>query len=204
MQGILLAVHIVVCILLIIVVLLQSGKDADLAGAFGGHGSQSTFGPRGAASLLSKITTTLAILFLLISFSIYLYTRSKYEDKSAIVTSQTQVKVRDFDTRAPIPEAKVIMNYIIPGSLEDQQASSEAFTSRQGLATIKFYHENIKIFSNVRIIEAQGYQEFEQKEVEFKEELEFLIKKEEKQNKEPPEKTENKDKTSTQEGNQTK
>jgi len=66
-EGVLLFIHIVVCLLLVIVVLLQSGKSADLAGAFGGYGSQSTFGPRGTATLLSKITTTLAILFMVTS-----------------------------------------------------------------------------------------------------------------------------------------
>jgi preprotein translocase subunit SecG len=49
-----LLIHVVVCIFLIIVVLLQSGKAADLAGAFGGMGSQTAFGPRGSATLLSK------------------------------------------------------------------------------------------------------------------------------------------------------
>ncbi len=67
MQGVLLFIHILVCLLLVVVVLLQSGKSADLAGAFGGYGSQSTFGPRGTATLLSKITTTLAILFMVTS-----------------------------------------------------------------------------------------------------------------------------------------
>src|SRR5580692_10988949 len=56
-------VHVIVCLFLIIVVLLQSGKAADLAGAFGGMGSQTAFGPRGSATLLSKATTlALAIL----------------------------------------------------------------------------------------------------------------------------------------------
>jgi len=59
--------HVVVCLFLIIVVLLQSGKAADLAGAFGGMGSQTAFGPRGAATVLSKATTTAAVLFMLTS-----------------------------------------------------------------------------------------------------------------------------------------
>ena len=50
-------IHVVVCLFLIVVVLLQSGKAADLAGAFGGAGSQTAFGPRGAANILSKATT---------------------------------------------------------------------------------------------------------------------------------------------------
>jgi preprotein translocase subunit SecG len=63
-------VHIIVCLFLIIVVLLQSGKAADLAGAFGGMGSQTAFGPRGSATLLSKATTISAILFMVTSLSL--------------------------------------------------------------------------------------------------------------------------------------
>src|SRR3954453_14012722 len=63
-------VHVIVCIFLIIVVLLQSGKSADLAGAFGGTGSQSTFGPRGAASALSRATTGAVIVFMLTSLTL--------------------------------------------------------------------------------------------------------------------------------------
>jgi preprotein translocase subunit SecG len=63
-------VHVLVCLLLIAVVLLQSGKAADLAGAFGGMGSQTTFGPRGAATLLTKATTIGAGLFMVTSLSL--------------------------------------------------------------------------------------------------------------------------------------
>jgi preprotein translocase subunit SecG len=63
-------VHVLVCLFLIIVVLLQSGKAADLAGAFGGMGSQTAFGPRGSATLLSKATTISAILFMVTSLSL--------------------------------------------------------------------------------------------------------------------------------------
>ena len=67
MELLLTIVHVFVCLFLIIVVLLQSGKAADLAGAFGGMGSQTAFGPRGAASLLSKATTAAAVIFMLTS-----------------------------------------------------------------------------------------------------------------------------------------
>ncbi|MBV9507385.1 MAG: preprotein translocase subunit SecG [Acidobacteriia bacterium] len=65
-----LIVHVLVCLFLIVVVLLQSGKAADLAGAFGGMGSQTAFGPRGSATLLSKATTISAILFMITSLSL--------------------------------------------------------------------------------------------------------------------------------------
>jgi preprotein translocase subunit SecG len=63
-------VHVIVCVFLVIVVLLQSGKAADLAGAFGGMGSQTAFGPRGAATVLSKATTIAAGLFMVTSLSL--------------------------------------------------------------------------------------------------------------------------------------
>lgn len=63
-------IHIIVCLFLVIVVLLQSGKAADLAGAFGGMGSQTAFGPRGSATVLSKATTVAAALFMVTSLTL--------------------------------------------------------------------------------------------------------------------------------------
>ena len=63
-------VHVIVCLFLICVVLLQQGKSADLAGAFGGQGSQTAFGPRGAANLLTRLTTWSAIMFMLTSIGL--------------------------------------------------------------------------------------------------------------------------------------
>ena len=64
-------IHVLVCLFLIVVVLLQSGgKGADLAGAFGGMGSQTAFGPRGAATVLSKATTISAVIFMLTSITL--------------------------------------------------------------------------------------------------------------------------------------
>ena len=70
-MGILLTtIHVLVCLFLIIVVLLQSGKAADLAGAFGGMGSQTVFGPRGSATVLSRATTIAAGLFMVTSLTL--------------------------------------------------------------------------------------------------------------------------------------
>lgn len=68
--------HFSTAILLIIMILLQSGKGSDIGAAFGAGGSQSLFGARGAATLLSKITTVFAMIFLITSLS--LTTTSKY------------------------------------------------------------------------------------------------------------------------------
>jgi preprotein translocase subunit SecG len=59
--------HVIVCLFLILVVLAQQGKGQDLASAFGGAGSQTAFGARGTATLLSKITAGAAILFMVTS-----------------------------------------------------------------------------------------------------------------------------------------
>jgi preprotein translocase subunit SecG len=63
-------IHVLVCLFLIIVVLLQSGKAGDISAAFGGQGSQAAFGPRGAATALSKATTISAVLFMLTSVTL--------------------------------------------------------------------------------------------------------------------------------------
>ena len=70
MVILLVVVHVIVCLFLIGVVLLQQGKSADLAGAFGGQGSQTAFGPRGAANLLTRLTTYSAIIFMLTSIAL--------------------------------------------------------------------------------------------------------------------------------------
>jgi preprotein translocase subunit SecG len=70
-------VHVIVCLFLIGVVLLQQGRSADLAGAFGGQGSQTAFGPRAAANVLTRLTTWSAVIFMLTSISLTaLYVRS--------------------------------------------------------------------------------------------------------------------------------
>jgi preprotein translocase subunit SecG len=58
------------CVVLMVVVLLQSGKAADLAGAFGGAGSQTAFGPRGAATVLSQATTWCAVMFMVCALAL--------------------------------------------------------------------------------------------------------------------------------------
>jgi preprotein translocase subunit SecG len=68
--GFVTALHVLVCMFLIAVVLLQSGKSADIAAAFGGAGSQTAFGPRSAANALTKATTWAAIIFMLTSFTL--------------------------------------------------------------------------------------------------------------------------------------
>src|SRR6266480_763249 len=73
------------CLVLVVVVLLQSGKAADLAGAFGGAGSQTAFGPRGAANVLSKATTWCAVMFMLCAMAMVLRTDKAVGQGSSIL-----------------------------------------------------------------------------------------------------------------------
>lgn len=72
MVTLVLLIHLISCLILILVILLQSGKSADLASAFGVMGSQTAFGPRGTATLLSKLTTGAAVVFMLSSLTLSL------------------------------------------------------------------------------------------------------------------------------------
>jgi preprotein translocase subunit SecG len=71
--GLITFVHVIVCAILIVVVLLQHGKSADIAATFGGLGSQTAFGPRGTATALSRLTTWCAIIFMLTSISLTIF-----------------------------------------------------------------------------------------------------------------------------------
>lgn len=82
-------IHVIVCLFLIGVVLLQQGKSADLAGAFGGQGSQTAFGPRGAANLLTKLTTWSAIIFMCTSIGLTILMARRGGDHSVLTGVKT-------------------------------------------------------------------------------------------------------------------
>jgi len=112
-SAILTTIHIIVCFVLIIAVLLQSGKSADLAGAFGGGGSQTVFGPRGAANLLSRATTVCAILFMLTSLGLFMIsaagTKSALSGEEAPVQEKpavTETEKKAGEEKPPVTEKK--------------------------------------------------------------------------------------------------
>ena len=98
-------IHVIVCFFLVVVVLLQSGKAADLAGAFGGMGSQTAFGPRGSATVLSKATTIAAALFMVTSLSLdILSTRNAASSGSVLERQKAPVKTAPATPgKAPAP-----------------------------------------------------------------------------------------------------
>jgi preprotein translocase subunit SecG len=92
--------HIIVCIILVLVVLLQSGKGADLAGAFGGGATQTAFGSRGPASFLSKMTTAAAVVFMLTCITLSLLSNKKVESKSIMETTTQEQTAKPAQKKA--------------------------------------------------------------------------------------------------------
>ncbi len=114
MSALLVTIHIVVCVILIVAVLLQSGKSADLAGAFGGVGSQTVFGPRGATTLLSKITTICAVLFMVTSLALWFISskgsksvmKEERETTQPAAAAETKKETTEEKAKAQAPEKK--------------------------------------------------------------------------------------------------
>ena len=94
--------YIFVCVVLILVVLVQQGRGADLAGAFGGGGSQQTFGPRGATTFLHKLTTGFFVAFILLALAL------------AVVESRPQRSVIPQGPKNPNAAKKVPASFPVP------------------------------------------------------------------------------------------
>jgi preprotein translocase subunit SecG len=120
--------HVIVCVILVLVVLLQSGRGADLAGAFGGGATQTAFGSRGPASFLSKMTTIAAIVFMVTSVSLSLIS-TKTEAKSVLEGTKQQnaqpVKKAPAPTGAPAaaPTPEQIRKRVEELQKKNQQAA---------------------------------------------------------------------------------
>lgn len=117
-------VHVIVCFFLIIVVLLQSGKAADLAGAFGGMGSQTAFGPRGSATILSKATTVAAALFMITSMTLAIMSTRSSGSSGTVLEDATPATTES----APAPESAPPATPPAPaesGSAPDEPASDQ-------------------------------------------------------------------------------
>ena len=109
MSIILIAVHIIVCVALIMIVLLQTGKGADMGAAFGGGGSQTLFGSTGASTFLSKATTGAAVIFMVTSLGLaYLSSHrtgdSIITDVPAVEQPAPPTQSPPVDTQTPQPE----------------------------------------------------------------------------------------------------
>ena len=119
--------HVIVCVILVLVVLLQSGKGADLAGAFGGGATQTAFGSRGPASFLSKMTTVAAVIFMLTSIGLSMIS-TRTERKSVLETGGRQQQTTLPAKRVPAsqkPAAPVLTPEQIQKRVEELEKSKQ-------------------------------------------------------------------------------
>jgi preprotein translocase subunit SecG len=122
MTALLITLYILVCLFLILVVLLQQGKGADLAGAFGGGGSQTSFGPRGTANIMHRMTTVSFVLFVVLSMTLAILSGKRHESVMESVTVATPTPV------ASQPAAEPALAAPAPSDTEagDESGAAEA------------------------------------------------------------------------------
>ena len=126
MYSILIALHVIVCVLLTVTILLQSSKGGGLAGTFGGSGAMgSVFGGRGAATFLSKLTTGLAVTFMLLALLLGFITRGDI-DKSSLVAQERERQVTSQSRTIPqVMEEGQVSSAALPTEMPDAAASGQ-------------------------------------------------------------------------------
>ncbi len=121
------------CLVLIVVVLLQSGKAADLAGAFGGAGSQTAFGPRGAANVLSKATTWCAVMFMLCAMALVLRSDKAVEQGGSVLQKVSRPAPKPAPATTPaMPATTPATNPAAPPATMPQSNTQPASQSPAG------------------------------------------------------------------------
>ena len=98
------ALHVVLCLFLITVILLQPGKGADVGAAFGSGAGSSVFGARGPASLLQRATTVVAILFMATSVTLALYSNQKMLANANVEDELERLQHEEAPSEAPVPQ----------------------------------------------------------------------------------------------------
>ena len=79
LETLVLVVHVVIAVALVGLVLIQQGKGADAGAAFGGGASQTVFGSQGSGSFLTRMTTFMAVIFFVTSFSLAIFAKNRAE-----------------------------------------------------------------------------------------------------------------------------
>jgi preprotein translocase subunit SecG len=125
MMILLTIVHVIVCLFLILVVLLQQGKSADWSGTFGGGSSQTSFGQRGTATVLSKATTAAAVIFMITSLALTILS-SRPGSRSVIPAGATAPATTTPPVEAPAPAPAEEKAPATPASPEGKEAAPGA------------------------------------------------------------------------------
>ena len=104
MTALLIVVHILVSVILVLSVLLQSGKAADLASAFGAQGSQTAFGIRGSATFLAKMTTAAAVMFMITSLALAIvYSQGSSSELSDVAKEAAKMEQKTGNDKSQAP-----------------------------------------------------------------------------------------------------
>ena len=123
MSTLIVIIHVIVAVALILIVLLQTGKGADMGAAFGGGSSQTLFGSTGASSFLSRLTTVAAVVFMLTSLALAYF--SGHRGMSSVMSSVPGPPPPQAE--GTVPEMPMPAEQAAPGSpLQTGQASSDA------------------------------------------------------------------------------
>lgn len=122
----LVVIYVFVCFFLILVVLLQQGKGADIAGAFGGGGSQTAFGARGATTLLHKLTTGAFVGFIVLALALTLL---EARPRSSVVRT---LPAKAATEKAPLPVAPQPTGAAAPPAAPAQPGTSSPATGQPG------------------------------------------------------------------------
>jgi preprotein translocase subunit SecG len=139
MSTFIILIHVIVCIALILIVLLQTGKGADMGAAFGGGSSQTLFGSTGAATFLSKMTTIAAVVFMLTSLSLaYLSgrrpTSSIMPDAVPVTQEAQEVPAQPREAREVPPQSQAPVK---PEAAQPAAAESAGNTATQGTLPVQ-------------------------------------------------------------------
>jgi preprotein translocase subunit SecG len=125
-------IYVLVCVFLILVVLLQQGKGADLAGAFGGGGSQTSFGPRTSTNIMHRLTTISFVLFVVLSMGLAILAGKHRKDTvmsgtEAAPAAQTEQGEPALEAEAPAEDEAdtAIQVEEAPAPVEDDTAAEE-------------------------------------------------------------------------------
>ena len=122
MQSLILTLHVIVCVLLVILVLLQAGKEG--MGVIFGGGNSSVFGSTGAGGMLAKLTAFVAVLFIITSLSYTFVTSSKPAEESAVLDAN--VKFEETQPAKPADAAKPAEPAAATQNVKSEPASDQA------------------------------------------------------------------------------
>ncbi len=125
MTALIVTIHVIVSIALILIVLLQTGKGADMGAVFGGAGSQALFGNTGAATFLGKMTTAAAVIFMITSLTL------AYISKSGGKSVVSDIKPATQQTQPVVPAEPVTQTVTVPPGPDFGEADQKAAPQEQ-------------------------------------------------------------------------